>query len=133
VSHRFADPAKQEIWETLRALNDAWTKGNQDDLADYFHKDMVAIAPTVRQRLEGRDACVASWKGFAQSARIHHWSEIDPQIQLYGHTAVVTYYFDMSFEMGGKTISLGGRDMFVLMKENGRWWAIADQFSPYPR
>jgi ketosteroid isomerase-like protein len=62
-----------------------------------------------------------------------HWEEIDPKIEIHGNTAVVTYYFDMSFEMGGQTIKMGGRDMFVFVKEGGKWWAVADQFSPYPQ
>jgi len=127
------DPAKQEVWETLRAVNKAWTKGNPDDLAGYFHQDMVAIVPPVRRRIEGRDACIASWKGFAQSAKIHSWSEIDPLIQIYANSAVVTYYFEMSCDMDGQNTRLEGRDMVVFLKENGKWWVIADQFSPYPR
>ena len=94
---------------------------------------MVAITPTDRLRREGRDACVAGWVGFATYAKIHHWKELDPQIQIFGSTAIVTYYFDMSFDMGGQTIQLGGRDMFTFIKENGKWWAVADQFSPYPQ
>lgn len=35
----FNDSVKQEIWATVRAMNDAWTKGNPDDLAKYFHRD----------------------------------------------------------------------------------------------
>jgi hypothetical protein len=27
---------------------------------------------------------------------------------------------------------MGGRDMLVLVREDGRWWVVADQFSPYP-
>jgi hypothetical protein len=45
---------------------------------------------------------------------------------------VVTYYFEISFEKGGQTPSFGGRDMFVLVKEGGRRWAVADHFSPNP-
>ncbi len=123
---------KQEVWQTIRALNDCWTKGNPELLINYFHKNMVAITPTDRNRLEGQKACVAGWVGFARAATIHYWREIDPQILLFGNTAVVTYYFDMSFSMGGQTIKLGGRDMFVLVKEEGKWWAVADQFSSYP-
>jgi ketosteroid isomerase-like protein len=37
-------------WETLRRLNDAWTKGDGKDLKNFFHKDMVAITPTDRNR-----------------------------------------------------------------------------------
>lgn len=45
---------------------------------------------------------------------------------------MVTYYFDMSFDMGGQAVKLGGRDMFVFAKESGKWLAVADQFSAYP-
>jgi len=128
----FTDPIKQEIWATVRAMNDAWTKGNPDDLSQFFHRDMVAITATDRKRLESGPACVAGWKGFCNAARTHRWEEIDPIIHVYGNSAVVAYYFDMSFDMGGKTITMGGRDMFFFVKEGERWWAVADQFSPYP-
>jgi hypothetical protein len=128
----FDDPLKQEVWITLRALNDAWTKGNPDDLAQYFHRDMVAFTATDRHRLNGRENCLDSWRRFSNSVRIIHWTEVEPAIQVYGNSAVATYYFDMSFSAGGQIIELGGRDMFFFAKEDGRWWAVADQFSPYP-
>lgn len=128
----FTDPAKQEIWSTVRAMNNAWTQGNPDDLAGFFHQNMVAITATDRNRLDGRAACIAAWKSFCEAARIHHWEEIDPVIQVYGNSAVVAYYFDMSFDVGSQTINMGGRDMFFFVKEGERWWAVADQFSPYP-
>lgn len=128
----FNDPVKQEIWATLRALNDAWIQGNPDDLANYFHHDMVAITATDRLRREGAANCIAGWKGFVQATRIRHWKEIDPVIHVYDNAAVVAYYFDISFDMNGQTINMGGRDMFFFAKENGRWWAVADQYSPYP-
>ena len=131
-THHFNDPVQQEIWATLRALNDAWTQGNPDDLTQYFHRNMVAITATDRHRIHGGAACVAGWKGFANAARIHYWKEVDPVIHVYGDSAVVAYDFDMSFDMGGKTIDMGGRDMFFFVKEAGKWWAVADQFSAYP-
>ena len=113
---QFDEPVKQEIWQTLRALNDAWTKGKPDDLKNHFHDNMVAITATDRERLEGKEACFNSWSNFAKAATIHHWKEIDPRIQIYDNSAVVTYYFDMSFDMEGQTVNLGGRDMFVFIK-----------------
>jgi hypothetical protein len=129
----FEDPAKQELWATVRAMNDAWTKGHSDDLTRFFHRDMLAITPTDRHRLDGGAACIAGWKGFSNAAQIHRWEEIDPVIRLYGDSAVVAYDFDMACEMGGQTVELGGRDLFFFVKEDGRWWAVGDQFSPYPR
>lgn len=128
----FNDPTRQAVWSTLRALNDAWTRGNPDDLADYFHPTMIAITATDRHRLNGAAACIAGWKAFAQAARIHYWREIDPVIHLYGEAAVVAYDFEMSFDVDGRTIDLGGRDMYFFVREKGRWWAVADQFSAYP-
>ena len=128
----FTDPVQQEVWNTVRALNDTWTKGNPDDLVNYFHSSMIAITATDRHRRDGGEACIAGWKGFANAATIHHWKEIDPVINIYGNSAVVAYYFDMSFSMGGQTISMGGRDMFFFVKESDRWMAVADQYSPYP-
>ena len=113
-----------EVWQTLQAMNLAWTSGRVGALADYFHPDMVAIVPTTTQRLDGRAACIVGW--------IHSWREIDPKVQIYGNTAVVTYYYQISFDMGGKTHNLGGRDMLVFVKESGRWWVVADQFSGNP-
>ncbi len=127
---------KEQVWQTVQAMNRAWAVENRvDDLQNYFHKNMVAITPTDRERLEGREACVAAWKAFVKAAKIHYWKEIDPKIHLYGNgkSAVATYYFDMSFEMGGQTIRMGGRDMFTLVNEDERWWVVADQFSPYPQ
>lgn len=121
-----------EIWQTLRALNACWTKGDGSGLVEFFHENMVAITPSDRLRREGRSACVAGWMDFSAMARIHSWRELEPSIQVYGDSAVVTYYFEMSFSIDGQKINMGGRDMFVFIKEQGRWWAVADQFSPYP-
>ena len=126
------DQKEREVWHIVQQLNKAWTTGNPEALKDFFHRDMVAITATDRLRLEGKEACIASWKAFSDAAKIHYWKEIDPKIRLYGDTAVVTYYFDMSFDMGGQSITMGGRDMFVMVREEGKWWVVADQFSPYP-
>ncbi len=127
---------EDQIWQTIQSLNHAWTvEGNTEKLREYFHKDMVAITATDRERLEGREACIASWKAFVEATKIHHWHAVAPKIQLYGNgkTAVVTYYYDMSFDLDGQTKRLGGRDMFVLVNENGHWWVVANQFSDNPQ
>lgn len=47
--------------------------------------------------------------------------ELNPKIQLYDIAAVVTYYYDSSCEREGETLHLTGRDMFMLVKEKGKW------------
>jgi uncharacterized protein (TIGR02246 family) len=128
----FEDETKAEIWSMVRAMNDAWTLGDPNDLAKYFHPDMIAVTPAARHKLDGGQACIEGWKSFANSAKTHYWKEIDPAIHVYGNAAVVAYDFDMSFDMGGKTIQSAGRDLLLVVKENGKWLVAADQFSPYP-
>ena len=113
-------------------MNRAWTTGSPERLRDYFHDEMVAITATDRERLDGKHACLESWARFANATRIHSFEVIDPRVQVHGDTAIVTYYYDMTFEMGGQTDRASGRDMFVMIRRDGKWLAVADHFSPYP-
>ncbi|MBU3917648.1 nuclear transport factor 2 family protein [bacterium] len=124
--------AKQKAWETVQQLNRTWTiKGDIEQLKHFFHDDMVAFTPMNNERLEGKEACFQGWKGFHDTCEIVSWIEREPLVQLYGNGtfAVVTYYYDIVFEMNGKKFQESGRDMFSLVKENGNWLAVADQFS----
>ena len=49
-----------------------------------------------------------------------------------GTSAVVTYCIDMAFIYNGKEASFKGRDLFFLVKENGKWLIAANEFSPFP-
>lgn len=124
-----------EIIETVRAMNRCWTKTwDEEKFRLHIHPDAVAIVPTIPGRLEGQDAYVAGWKGFALSTTIRSWVETDHRVQIYagGKCAVVTYLFSITFAMGGQEITMRGRDMFFLVYEAGRWLVVADQFSPEP-
>jgi hypothetical protein len=129
------EQVKQEIWSTIKEMNRLWTAGNNaDGLAKYFHQKMIAITPADRLRREGRQACVDGWKTFAEAATIRYWKELDPLIEVFGggRFAIVTYYYDMAVDIGGQGRRLEGRDMFSLVKEDGKWLVVSDQFSSFP-
>jgi ketosteroid isomerase-like protein len=126
---------KRQIAEMIRAMNRCWTVSwNEPAFRKYIHPAAVAIVPTTPGRLEGQDAYVAGWRGFAEAASIHEWKETDIRVQLYaeGKCAVVTCLFSITFTVGGQTQAMKGRDMFFLVRENGQWLVAADQFSPEP-
>jgi hypothetical protein len=126
---------KQEVWQTILSLNKLWTVSNKaEELVNFFHENMVAITPSDIFRREGQSACVNGWKEFTDIAKVNYWKEIDPKIDLYGNGcfAIVTYRFEMSFDVSGHSIQMNGRDMFSLVKENNKWWVVADQFSSMP-
>ena len=127
--------AQRHVWRMIQEMNRKWTvESNADELRNYFHKDMIAIATSSPKRIEGVEDCVASWKRFTESAKIHYWKESEPKVQIYGNGkfAIVTYYYDMSFDMNGKTLNSKGRDMFSLVNENDKWLIVADHFSHFP-
>jgi hypothetical protein len=126
---------KQEVWATIQALNRLWTVENKPEgLNEFFHERMMGISPNYPLRMEDGAECVAGVVKFCETAKIHYFKEIDPKVEVFanGTAAVVVYYFEMAFDVDGKRMEIRGRDMFTLAKENGKWWVIADQFSPFP-
>jgi ketosteroid isomerase-like protein len=124
-----------DVITTIRAMNRSWTGGwNEEEFRRYIHPGAVAIVPTTPGRLEGQDAYVAGWREFCESAIIHEWRETDHKVQIYagGKSAVATYFFSITFAIGGQKQIMNGRDMFFLVKEGRRWLVAADQFSPEP-
>lgn len=114
-----ADP-----WDTVRQINDAWRSGDAVDIGHLFHPDAVIVHPGFESRTEGREACVDSYVAFALQARISRLEEFEPQIDVVGDTAVVTYGFEIDYEMEGQAFEDGGTDLFVLTRTNDGWQAI---------
>lgn len=126
---------KEEVLEFIQRMNRLWTvHNNPDALVDYFHADMVAITPVDRLRREGREACVDGWRDFCMAVKILSWKENDVRVNVFGEGqfAVLSYYYEMTYEMNGQKYESLGRDLFSLVKENGRWWVVSDQFSSFP-
>jgi hypothetical protein len=130
-SPRFETKAQRDIWRFLRDLNARWVEGRPEDLADFFHEDMVIIAPGFKERIKGRKACVESYKGFSGQASIHDFKEVDPSIDVYGDTAVVSYGFEIIYEMDGETYHETGNDLFVLAHQGDRWRAVWRTLFPF--
>jgi len=126
---------RDAVWRTVQAMNRAWTvERNPARLCDFFHPDMIAATATDRHRLDGREACIASWARFVEAARVTRWVEVEPKVHVYcgGAAAVVSYDFEIAFEMAGRVLELGGRDTLTLVREDERWAIVMDHFSPYP-
>lgn len=125
----------RSLVDTIKAMNRCWTASwNEPEFRKYIHPDAVAIVPATPGRLEGQDAYVAGWRGFCEAAVIHEWRETDHKVQVYagGKCAIITYFFSITFVMGGQKQTIHGRDMFFLVKERRKWLVVADQYSPEP-
>lgn len=113
-----------EIWQLIQRMNDAWAKGGPEDLASFFREDIVMVHPDFTQRTEGIDACVASYQDFCKQAQIRDFKINNPGIDVFGDTAIATYSYEITYEMGGEQFNDTGRDIFVFVRQSGQWRAV---------
>ena len=119
-----ASTDRQEILELIEQLNDAWVKGSPEQLSSFFREDIVMVHPDFIHRTEGREACIASYVDFCSQAKVNEFKLGETSIDVIGHTAIATYSYEISYEMGGELFKDTGRDLFVFIREDGRWQAI---------
>ena len=115
--------ADQAVAAVLARIGAAWPERRYADLADCFESDMVIVAPD-GTRIAGRNACVASYRAFADQAVITGYRETPPQIDLLGDTAVAIVPWQIAWQDTEGEHRETGRDLFVLTRRSGRWRAV---------
>ncbi|PYV06211.1 MAG: hypothetical protein DMG26_03720 [Acidobacteria bacterium] len=118
----------EEIRLLLNKINDAWLKGRPEDLPGVlsrcFHDDIVIKGPGFQAMGRGKEACVKSYAGFTRQARVRSCMLSEPEIDHFGDTAIATYSWEMTYELGGHEYHESGHDLFVLAGVEGRWQAV---------
>ena len=89
---------KDIIRQILLTINKVWSKGNPDDLNEYFHEDLVILSPELQRMGEDKGAFEQSYKDFMAQAMVHDYREMDHIIDVWENTVVATYAFDICFE-----------------------------------
>jgi len=112
-----------EIKDVIEKINAAWAKNRVDELEQYFHEDMVIVAPEFGGRLEGRDACIGSYREFTGRATVDDLRLDEVSIDVCGPTAVATYRFAVTYTMNEARHRNIGWDIFVFTRENDCWLA----------
>ncbi|MBN1223985.1 MAG: nuclear transport factor 2 family protein [Candidatus Aminicenantes bacterium] len=113
-----------EIGNILKGINDAWINGHTEDLAEFFHEDIVVTGPGFRGGGTGRKACVASYEEFINIADIKDVKESELSINVWNDTAVAHYKFEIDYEIAGKDYHDSGYDLFVFARNEGKWLAV---------
>lgn len=117
-------PDQQEIRRILRSLNQAWVSGEPEQMANFFHPQVVFVSPDLHTRMQGREACVATYKEFCDHAKVLSFSESEAAIEVWGTTAVALYHFEIRYEMNQQALHETGQDLFVFAREDGEWKAV---------
>jgi hypothetical protein len=132
-----SEKIKADVWNTIKTINRHWAiTENMDSLGLFIHPDMVIIFPDSKERMQGKSKIIESYRSYANYAQTISMKETNPLIQLYNEniTAIVTYYYDLEIKIPtGETQTFTGRDMYTLIYNNGKWIAVAQQYSPMPK
>jgi uncharacterized protein (TIGR02246 family) len=115
--------SRDEIRELVERMNDAWVTGHPEQLGSFFREDIVIVSPGFSDRMEGRDAAVRSYAEFCSQAVVNEFTIGETGIDVFGDTAVATYGYQISYEMGGERFTDSGSDLFVFVRENNQWQA----------
>lgn len=124
IANRPPQPERDEIRGLIGKINQAWLKGNLEELREYFHDDMVIKGPQFKSMgTGGKEACIKSFEGFLRAAKIHDFKESDVQVDLFGSTAIATFAWEIAYEMNGQNYHETGHDVFVFVGGTGKWQA----------
>ena len=120
----------EELTHIIKQINLSWREGRSERLKEYFHERMIIVSSDLKILGKGREACIRSYSDFTKQAKLQKYSESEPELHVWGNTAVVSYKYDLAWEMNGKSYDELGRDLFVFTYENGKWLAVWRKLIP---
>lgn len=113
------------VAQTLAALSAAWRERRYEDLTEFLAEDMVFALPGLGGRLEGASAVVASYREFMDRVTLTAYTEAEPDVAIWGETAVATFRWEMGWLAGGVPNHETGHDVFVLRRASvGAPWRV---------
>jgi hypothetical protein len=128
-----------ELRQFLMALNRCWTSGDHEALAAFYHPDVVLLPPDLGAPIRGRDAVVASYREFADSARLldfqvtdldlHSFSAAsaaddglraaDPAARADHLVHMAHMRFDVTYELAGSRYQEQGLEIYTVLEGAG--------------
>ena len=118
------DPDRRGVADAMRAINQAWLNRRVDDMAPLVHPGIVMVVPGFSAEVSGREAFLAGFRGFVESATIDEFHEGDQMINVIDRTAVMTLTYEMVYARAGERYRATGRDVWVFQREDTRWLAV---------
>jgi hypothetical protein len=121
-----SDVDRGAIRRTLEQISAAWQERRYDELEECFDERVVFAAPGFQARLEGRNACIASYREFMERATITEYRQGDPFVEAWHNTGIGTYSWTMAWDSGGSSHRESGHDVFVFDRVPGTngWRAV---------
>lgn len=108
---------RMEVEDRVRALNDAWQRARFDELGECFADDVVMLLPFGDDVIRGRDAMLASYREFVDTATDIALHIRGMDVFDHGDVAVCHMTFDIAYVIDGAREQTEGLEVYVLREE----------------
>jgi len=109
----------------LDMINRAWMTDHPKDLratlTECFDDTIVIVGPHFHEVARGKDACIRIYEDFVAKTTLHASRVSEPRIDIWGDTAVVTYAWEMRYEIDGHADQDSGQDALVIVRTPAGW------------
>jgi hypothetical protein len=127
------NPDEEQIAGLVKSLNLAWREKEFDRLEPFFAETVVVQDSAGHRLVDGKLACIQSYRDFMEIAKVLAYEEEKPGIIFGSGFAIATYGWRIEYEINGANFNDKGRDWLAVEKQNGIWrvvWRLLVQAAP---
>ena len=125
---------RETILLLLAEINQIWLTHSPEEfpalMGGLFDERMVIRGPGFQTMGTGREACIGSYMDFVRQAKVSAWSLSDPEVDLFGDTAIATYKWEITYDRNGAEHHETGHDLFLFQRSENRWRAVWRAMQP---
>ncbi len=120
---------KQQILNLEQQQVDAFNEGNIDRLLEFFDPGITGFSSTKHMRLGSLGELRKTFEFYQRQGSKIDYLISDPLVNIYGDTAIVTFYWIVRLRNGKKRRPIEGRGTHVYHKIDGSWKVVHEHFS----
>lgn len=120
---------EREIWDIEKKQAAAFNERDLKTVLSFFDKNIVCFSSTQHERLTGRAALRRTFEYYLKQAEAVQYRITKPVVQLYGDTAIVSFYWTVTLKSGSRRRRIEGRGTHVLVNQKGTWKIVHEHFS----
>jgi ketosteroid isomerase-like protein len=117
---------EREVLEVVREFNRAFAANDVDRYFAFVDEEITVFTPANPYRVEGRadDRAEFEFSLNTGATRIGYFQELQPHVQLFGDTAVVTYFSRGSYGAAERARVCYLKETDVLVRRDGTWKVV---------
>lgn len=122
-----AQSPKEIIINKERAALDRWIKGDTSGFVEIASDEITYFDPIIEKRITGIKEFSDYYASFNGKFSMQNYKLINPQVQLYGDTGILTFNFESTLN-DGKADKWNSTEVYHLV--NGDWKLVHSHWSP---